>query len=50
MAGLLLLDRRKHLDEALSLLERARELPSNDAQDRIVHDRVVAKLAELNML
>jgi len=46
--GLLLLDRRRHLEEALSLLQRARELPSRDAHDRIVHDRVIAKLAELD--
>ena len=47
--GLLLLDRRRHLEEARSLLERARELPARDAHDRIVHDRVVAKLAELDI-
>jgi len=47
--GLLLLDRRRHLEEARSLLERARELPSRDAHDRIVHDRVIANLAELDI-
>lgn len=47
--GLLLLDRRRNLEEARSLLERARDLPSRDAHDRIVHDRVVAKLAELGI-
>ena len=46
--GLLLLDRRRHLEEARSLLERARDLPSRDAHERIVHDRVIAKLAELD--
>ena len=45
--GLLLLDRRRHLEEARSLLQRARELPARDAHDRIVHDRVIAQLAEL---
>lgn len=47
--GLLLLDRRKHLEEARSLLERAKELPSRDAHDGIVHDRVIANLAELDI-
>lgn len=47
--GLLLLDRRRHLEEARSLLERARELPARDAHDRIVHDRVIARLAELDI-
>lgn len=47
--GLLLLDRRRNLEEARSLLERARELPTRDAHDRIVHDRVVTKLAELDI-
>ena len=47
--GLLLLDRRRNLEKARSLLERARELPSRDAHDRIVHDRVVAKLTELDI-
>ncbi|MDE0679245.1 MAG: hypothetical protein OXI11_03370 [Gammaproteobacteria bacterium] len=47
--GLLLLDRRKHRDEARSLLERARDLPSRNAHDRIVHDRVIAKLVELDV-
>lgn len=47
--GLLLLDRRRHLEEARSLLERARELPARHAHDRIVHDRVIAKLAELEI-
>ena len=46
--GLLLLDRRRYLEEARSLLERARDLPSLDAHERIVHDRVIAKLAELD--
>lgn len=46
--GLLLLDRRRHLEEARGLLERARELPARHAHDRIVHDRVIAKLAELD--
>ena len=47
--GLLLLDRRRHLEEARGLLERAGELPAHDAHDRIVHDRVIAKLAELDI-
>lgn len=47
--GLLLLNRRKHLEEARRLLERARELPARDAHDRIVHDRVIANLAELDI-
>ena len=47
--GLLLLDRRRHLEEARSLLERARALPSLDAHDRIVHDRAIANLAELDI-
>lgn len=47
--GLLLLDRRRHLEEARSLLERARELSARDAHDRIVHDRVIANLAELDI-
>ena len=47
--GLLLLDRRRNLEEARGLLERARELPSRDAHDRIVHDRVIANLAELDI-
>lgn len=47
--GLLLLDRRRHLEEARSLLVRAGELPARDAHDRIVHERVIAKLAELDI-
>lgn len=47
--GLLLLNRRRHLDEARSLLERARDLPARNAHDRIVHDRVIANLAELDI-
>ena len=47
--GLLFLDRRRHLEEARVLLERASELPSRDAHDRIVHDRVIANLAELDI-
>ena len=47
--GLLLLDGRKNRDEARRLLEQAVELPVGDAHDRIVHDRAVAKLAELNL-
>ena len=47
--GLLLLDRRRHLEQARGLLERAKELPVRDAHDRIVHDRVIAKLAELDI-
>lgn len=47
--GLLLLDRRRHLEEARSLLERARDLPARDAHDRIVHDQVIARLADLDI-
>lgn len=47
--GLLLLDRRRHLEDARRLLERARELPVRDAHGRIVHERVIAKLAELDI-
>lgn len=45
--GLLLLGERKNREEARRLLERAVELPAGDAHDRIVHDRAVARLAEL---
>ena len=47
--GLLLLGERKNREEARRLLERAVELPAADAHDRIIHDRAVAKLAELNL-
>ena len=47
--GLLLLDERKFREQARSLLESAVELPARDAHDRIIHDRALAQLAELDL-
>ena len=47
--GLLLLDERRHGEQARDLLRRAIELPARDAHDRIIHQRAVAKLAEINV-
>lgn len=46
--GLLRLDGRRNREQARRLLQRAIELPARHAHDRIVHERAVAKLAELD--
>lgn len=45
--GLLLLDERKHSRQARELLERAVELPAQDAHEEIVRERALATLERL---
>ena len=46
--GLLLLNHKKNRKQARELLVRATETPSRDAFDRLLHERAMAKLAELD--
>ena len=47
--GLLLLDERRNRERARDLLRRAIELPAGDVHDRIVHERAVEMLAEIDL-
>ena len=46
--GLLLLDDAGNREQARILLRRAIEMPSEDAHDRIIHQRAVARLTALD--
>ena len=47
--GLLLLDERRHREQARDLLRRAIELPARNAHDHIIHQRAAAKLTEIDV-
>ena len=47
--GLIELDQDKYSDRAHKLLKQAAELPINDAYEKILHERIIEKLATLEM-